>query len=347
MSRLDRLLGILFRLRQDRAVPATELAKVFGVSPRTIYRDVDALSVLGVPVYAERGREGGFRLLEGYHLPPIMFSRQEAVSLVAALTLLASLRARPFAHDLETAEAKLLAAVPESLRAVLAEAQKVIGFEQTPPDTFHWDPLASPPAVAVDSPREGEYVTAFLNALLQRRAVWVRYRSPFRTEERAYTVTPLGLFWDRGHWYLVGLHDVQETANPRLWRADRILELALDQHVEAPVTDFDVRDLLGRSWLESAMETWRRESPVKIRLTRAQADLLRKDWYYCHARYVEVTPDEVVMSYGDDDQGGVLALIRWLGVGAELLEPRAWRPQIKGELARMMALYEDRDETTR
>src|SRR4051794_12721787 len=108
MQRTDRLLGILLHLRSRQAVPAHQLATRFGVSVRTIYRDADTLSRLGVPVYAEKGRAGGFRLLEGYFLPAIAFTRDEAISLVLGLAMLRSLRSRPFAVALDTAERKLL-----------------------------------------------------------------------------------------------------------------------------------------------------------------------------------------------------------------------------------------------
>src|SRR4051794_36313826 len=96
MQRSDRLLAVLLQLRAGKAVTAAELAARLEVSVRTVYRDMDALSSLGVPVYAEKGPRGGFRLLEGYFLPAIAFTRDEAVALVLALTALRSLRVRPF-----------------------------------------------------------------------------------------------------------------------------------------------------------------------------------------------------------------------------------------------------------
>ena len=68
MNRLDRALGILLVLRTGATVSAAELAQRFEVSPPTIYRDIEALGAIGVPVYAEMGRAGGFRLVEGYFL---------------------------------------------------------------------------------------------------------------------------------------------------------------------------------------------------------------------------------------------------------------------------------------
>jgi predicted DNA-binding transcriptional regulator YafY len=112
MGRFERVLGILLHLRAGKEISAFDLAHHFGVSRRTIYRDMEMLSALGVPVYAERGHAGGFRLLEGYFLPPVMFSKGEAVSLLLSVTLLRSLRTKPFPADLVKAEKKLLAAMP-------------------------------------------------------------------------------------------------------------------------------------------------------------------------------------------------------------------------------------------
>src|SRR5260370_34031847 len=66
MNRFERALGILLHLRSGKEISASDLAQRLEVSRRTIYRDMDVLSTLGVPIYAERGHAGGFRLLEGY-----------------------------------------------------------------------------------------------------------------------------------------------------------------------------------------------------------------------------------------------------------------------------------------
>lgn len=108
MNRFERMFGILLHLRSGQPVTATDLAQRYGVSTRTIYRDVDTLSAMGVPVYAERGRSGGLRLLEGFYLPPLMFTEKEAISLLLGLQALRTLRVRPLLPEMGTAGEKLL-----------------------------------------------------------------------------------------------------------------------------------------------------------------------------------------------------------------------------------------------
>jgi predicted DNA-binding transcriptional regulator YafY len=91
--------------------------------------------------------------------------------------------------------------------------------------------------------------------------------------------------------------------------------------------------------LREAMDRWRRQAPVTIRLTRAQADRLRRDWYYHHAHFAPVDAEAVVMTFGEDNRETVLELLRWLGPGAELLEPADWREAMRADLRRMLASY--------
>ncbi len=342
MHRLDRALGILLALRGGKEVSAQQLAKQFEVSSRTIYRDMETLSALGVPIYAERGRAGGFRLLPGYFLPPIMFTQDEALGLVIGLTLLQAMRSRPFALALDSAEKKLLAAVSDPLREVLLEARQRIGFEMPRNDIFHTEPAlaggapAQPPMGAA----EDQVVQAFLQGVFTRTLVSFSYRSPYRAEATRQTIEPLGVLWDREYWYLVG-RKAGSAQEARLWRADRVLEIRPQMQAAPAEQGFDIRAYLGRSWLGAAVQRWTEEAPVKIRLTHQQAERLRQDWYYHHATFEQLSETETLMTFGADDQEAVLELLRWLGPGAELLEPSQWRGRVKAQLAQLLACYSE------
>ena len=342
MQRFDRILGILLFLRSGQLVSASALARHFAVSTRTIYRDVEMLSSLGVPVYAERGREGGFRLLEGYFLPPLMFTQGEAIALLVGLTLQRSLQATPFPAERELAERKLLAALPDRLRAILAKAEKLIGFEPLPQDIFHPEPAlpqsAVPAHLTETASTESQVISIFLQTILDSALVLVRYHSPYSVQPYEAQAEPLGLFWDRDHWYLAG-KELERQQNVRLWRADRVIEIRSRQPTAPLQTAFDVRDLLGRSWLKEAMEAWRQRVPVKLRLASAQAERLQQDWYYHHATFEPTSEGQVLMTFGESDPTIVLELLRWLGPGATLLEPTAWHEQMRLDLQQMLAAY--------
>jgi predicted DNA-binding transcriptional regulator YafY len=340
MRRFDRLFGILLLLRGGHAVPAADIARRFGISRRTVHRDMDTLSALGIPVYAERGRGGGFHLLPGYFLPPIMFSEEEAISLILGLTLLGSLHAVPYAAALDAAERKLLAAVPERLRTTLAAARQLIGFERIPDDVFHPEPEHATSPHDTAAPDEQFIVGTFLRAILERQGVTMRYQTPYRGTERSVTLAPCGLFWDRDRWYLAGATEARPDT-PILWRADRVHAIVLNTLAAATPPAFDVRTLLGRRWLGTAMAEWAKNAPVRIRVTARQAERLRRDWLYQHALYEPLPDGAVRVTIGEDDPELFLELIRWLGPGAELLEPEPWRALLRAELATMLDAHTD------
>lgn len=332
MNRLDRALGILLLLRGGATLSAAALARHFEVSPRTIYRDVEALSAIGVPVYAEMGRNGGFRLSKGYFLPPIMFSRGEATALLVGIAMLRRLRATPFAADLETAARKVIAALPESFHTAITSAQRAIGFEAIPADPLHPERAAKLESPEASDPlQEAHVLSVFLQAIVDTTMVSLRYQPPDEYAERAITMSPRGLVWDRDRWYLVGTRP-DRAENYRLWRADRVRSIKAETTPAQGNASFDIHTVLDRRWLDAAMAQWATEAPVTLALTRRQAEQLQTDWYYRHARFADLADGRVAMTFGEDDQAVVFTLLRWLGPGAQLLEPQAWRAAWRAEL---------------
>lgn len=333
MKELDRILGILLALQNQRRVSARQLAQRFEVSTRTIYRDLQTMSLLGIPIYAERGRHGGITLLEGYFLPPLMFTRSEAIALLLGIIVLRTLRAVPFEPDADTATQKLLAAIPEQLRDTLTRLGQIIGAEMPPADIFHAEP--DKPLNADQAQRDGATVTRFIQAILDGTSVHLEYQSPYRDATLTAEAPPLGLFWDRGRWYLATA-DEGDTTSPRLWRADRVTRISATRRVNGSATEFEIGDMLGHAWLKSAMTAWRQRAPVRLRVTKEQMQRLQRDWYYRFALYEPAEDGSVMMTFGERDPELVLALVRWLGPGAEILSPLAWRTKLRAQLEAMI-----------
>jgi predicted DNA-binding transcriptional regulator YafY len=310
------------------------------VSRRTIYRDIETLCAVGVPVYAEPGRDGGLRLVEGYFLPPIALSVGEATSLLIGLVMLDRLRTKPFANDLETAQRKLLAAVPIQLRHTLEQAQDLIGFEAVPQDIFHPERSYPDENVMVAQMDEAAVITVFLQCIFNREMALMEYFSPYSEAPASHLLLPHGIVWDRDHWYLVGKH-VNRDEETRLWRTDRVIKISRDAQRVPDQPDFNIDRLLGRKWLDQAIASWAEMSPVVIRMTAIQAARLKRDWYYSHAHFEDMPTGEVTMTFGESNRGFVFELLRWLGPGAELIEPKAWRKLFVEEVQTMLAPYSE------
>ncbi|HJT98025.1 MAG TPA: YafY family protein [Rhodanobacteraceae bacterium] len=226
----SRILSILLRLQARGTASARELAAEFEVSVRTIHRDIDELSAAGVPVYAERGRNGGFRLRDGYRTKLTGLDESEAETLFLA-GLPGPAAELGFADALAAARLKLLAALPASLKP---SAERIAA-------RFHLDPgIWFQHAVAQPS------LPVVARAVFGERMLKLRYRRAGETEARARRLGPLGLVLKAGVWYLVA----ESGKTVRTYRASNIHDAEITDEVFVRPKHFD----LGTHWREAVRE---------------------------------------------------------------------------------------------
>jgi len=332
MNPIERALGILLLLTGGKLVPATALAERFKVSLRTIYRDIDRLIALGVPVDAERGAEGGYRLASGYLQPPVALTRNETAALLAAMALVRSSRTVPLAAELDAAEKKLLASLPKSVHGLLKDADRIVGIEPIPADIFHSGTRAEPTAdwqKALDG---------FMAGILEGKRVRFDHVNPVRKTVKAHDVEPFGVMFDRDLWYLAGR--CVDTDLLKVYRADRVRDLEISGMFFRPDKTFSIQSLLGGAWLSNAMRRWEQEEAIaEILITPAQAKKLSADWYYRHAVFTPASDGRVLISIPSTERARILPLVRWLGPGAELVGPHHLRQELAAELENLAALY--------
>jgi predicted DNA-binding transcriptional regulator YafY len=256
----SRLLSILLRLQTQGRVSAKAMAETFEVSIRTIYRDIDQLSAAGVPVYAETGRNGGFQLLDGYRTKLTGLDRPEAASLFLAGFPFAAAQLGMGAA-LETTRMKLLAALPEAMRA---DAEKVS-------QRFHADPVAW-----FQDAEEHRHLPELAAAVWAGRQLQMQYDSWEKVVARR--VSPLGLVLKGGLWYLVGAVDGQ----PRTYRVASILDMRvldaaaimpakfdLKKHWRNFARDYEARMQSGTARIRARPSALKELSRLSAAMTRA------------------------------------------------------------------------------
>ena len=245
-----RVLTVLELLQAQPGLSGAELARRLEVDRRTVRRYVVMLQDLGIPVEAERGRYGGYRLRPGFKLPPLMLTEDEALAVTLGLLAAKQIGLTAAAPAVEGALAKvervLPAAVGERVRAV----QGTLGFTLEPP--------AEPPA-------EPGTVLTLTTAVQQGRRVRLSYRS-FRGEETERALDPYGVVFHAGRWYAVG-HD-HLRGEMRVFRLDRVLRAEpLEATFERPAGFDSTAHLLAvlpnvpRAWpVEVLLETTLQEA---------------------------------------------------------------------------------------
>lgn len=323
--RASRLVSIILALQNQGKMTARQLSEQLEVSERTILRDMEELSASGVPVYAERGKEGGWLLAEGYRTSLTGMHADELAALIVASRpdLLSDLGRQ---QQLEAALQKLLAAASDSARSGAEAVRRKLHI-----DGAGWHPNRQrhEPATCL---------TAVQQAVWEERVLRIAYMR--EGGEVTRFVHPLGLVAKRGVWYLVAN---TEEAGLRTFRVSRLLEAELQPETFSPPLAFD----LAAYW-ESSLEQFRKQLPRYPAKLRIHTDVLGRleaerfvtvlstrentqdagsgsEW-----RIIEVefeTPEsacEIVLSYG----GRV-----------EVLKPRELRQRVSDEIRSATMLY--------
>jgi predicted DNA-binding transcriptional regulator YafY len=327
--RASRLLSILMVLQTRGRVTAEALAAEFEVSVRTIYRDIEELSAAEVPVYADRGPNGGFQLLDGYRTKLTGLSPAEAETLFLA-GLPGPAAELGLAELLTTAQLKLTAALPERARAT---ANRVAA-------RFHLDPVGW-----FRSADEACLLPAIAEAVWNETYLDVRY-SKRGAGSVMRNLQPLGLVLKAGIWYLVARVGDQ----PRTYRVSNILEMSVkDERFERP-KDFD----LVRFWTVSsrAYEVGLYRSEAVLRVSPSgmpKLDLLGS--VVAHAAAETAAPADrdgwvrVVIPIESIGQAAT-ELIR-LGTEVEVLDPPELRRRIAENAQAVSRLYGRRKAAVR
>ncbi|TDD68511.1 WYL domain-containing transcriptional regulator [Jiangella aurantiaca] len=197
-----RLLALLSLLQTPREWPGSELARRLGVSPRTVRRDVDRLRDLGYPVEATLGAAGGYRLVAGTALPPLLLDDEEAVAIAVGLRAAAG----SAVAGIEEASVRALGKLEQVLPSRLRHRVRTLGAATLP--------------IGGDGPAvDPEVLTALAGAAATRERVRFRYTAG-DTAESGRLAEPLRLVPSGRRWYLVGW-DV-DRADWRTYRVDRI-----------------------------------------------------------------------------------------------------------------------------
>lgn len=223
-----RLISIILMLQRRGTLKASELADELAVSERTIHRYMGMLDELGIPIYSERGPYGGFSLVRGYKLPPLIFTPEEATALYLGAELVKGIWGASYNDAAVGATAKLDNVLPDALLQEVKQAQRgllVTGWLRR--DYGPWAPV-------LDELRR---------CVARRRRISLVYQS-FRQELTRRTLDPYALALQWGNWYLVGYCHLRSDL--RTFRVDRIQDVQpIDQTFEVPA-DFSAREYLLR-----------------------------------------------------------------------------------------------------
>ena len=295
MNRIDRLFAILLTLQHKRRVRAQDLARQFEISKRTIYRDMAALNQMGVPIAALPGE--GFELVEGYYLPPLMFTENEAVALSLGSRLLSQQAAGSLTQSADSALAKINVALPGQVRERSEALTNIIGFI-TPKAKFD-----------LDAPQ----LLLIQNAIQEKKVLHLRYLGYQKEKVTERDVEPHQLFYADGIWYL--------EAYCRLRKGMRDFRLSRMENVTLQREAFQKKHT-GKAQPQPILV-------IKIRFAQNAVRWVRERQHYGYQHDEEETRQGTIMVYHVNQASEIIPWILGWGASAEVLAPQELRKSLR------------------
>ncbi|UII33477.1 YafY family transcriptional regulator [Fulvivirga ulvae] len=215
MNRIDRLSAILIQLQSKKVVTAQHIADRFEISLRTVYRDIRALEEAGVPIGAEAGK--GYFLMEGYNLPPVSFTKEEAGAILMASKLAEKHTDKSIQQHFEEAMYKIKAVLKMQEKDYLENLEQNIEVLQRPNITAEQFP--------------DHFLADIQSALAHKKVLSFEYFSNYNGQYNTRQAEPLGLCYYGSHWHMIGFCRMRQDL--RDFRTDRITKLrVLDEHYD-------------------------------------------------------------------------------------------------------------------
>lgn len=331
MNKTDRMLAIVLELQRKKQVTAEELATTFETSVRTIYRDMQALSEAGVPVVGYTGL--GYSLLEGYFLPPVCFTAEEAVALLIGTDFARQHLDSSYGRSAVSSCSKIEGILPPQVRQEAADIRQTMR-------------LISPAIRAIQN-NGTSYIGALRGAILHRRKVELHYRSGSDKQSDKHpeglidsgpdgslsgrhsvrTVAPYGLVFNRNAWVLVAWCELRREM--RHFRLGRIAALTvLEERFELP-PDFS---------LEKYKPADDRRLIIRLVVDTRLADrVIESNNFYIEETEKQVDGLHVTLRVRREEE--VLPWVLGWGSGAVVLEPETFRDRIRQEAEKLLQRY--------
>jgi predicted DNA-binding transcriptional regulator YafY len=207
MNRIDRLVAILIHLQSKKVVTAREIADRFEISQRTVYRDIRALEEAGVPLGSEAGV--GYFIHHGYHIPPVMFTRDEAAAMLTAEKMMEKLTDNSMVNQYSSAMFKIKSVLRSAEKEYLEKLDAHIYVLQPPSFTQNLYP--------------GNYLSLVQQALANKNILEIEYYSASDKNFTKRNVEPLGLCFYGNRWHLIAFCMLRDDY--RDFRIDRIRKM--------------------------------------------------------------------------------------------------------------------------
>lgn len=309
MNRIDRVTAILIQLQSKKVVKAQDIAERFNISLRTVYRDVKTLEEAGIPVIGEAGV--GYSIMDGYRLPPVIFTKEEATAFLTAEKLIEKLTDNTTEEHYKSAMYKV--------RSVLRSTEK--DMLENIEDNIDVMRRYIPSHVGAIN----NTIQALLKSISEKKVLHIHYTAFYNNEKTERNIEPVGIFFAGGYWHAIAFCCLRNDY--RDFRTDRMLQI---NTTDLP---FKKQHPSLKTYLEKVASKEQVETII-IRVNKKTERYLNNQKYYNGFVSQKVKDNIIEMTFLTSSIEGFARWFLMFGDSAEIVQPAELKQKVK-------ALYSD------
>ncbi len=310
MNRIDRISAILIQLQSRRVVKAADIAERFTISLRTVYRDIKTLEQAGIPLIGEAGV--GYSIMDGYRLPPVMFTKEEAAAFLTAEKFVEKLTDASTTAHYRSAMYKVRAILKTTEKDMLEGMDGRIEVLRT----------VNQPELAAN-----DHIQTILHSIAQKKILAIDYFAQHSQEHTKRYVEPVGIFHLSGFWHLIAYCRLRKDY--RDFRVDRIKNLTVtDEHYNSEHPS--LKDYIAQTTKEKELDA------VVIVVDKSIHHHLENQKYYSGFIAEKITGDTVEMTFLTGSLEGFARWYMMFGEQAEIISPNSLRERVREITEKLM-----------
>ena len=318
-SRISRIIQILTTMQASKDYAASDLAKMFGTSRRTIFRDLQELHAMGVPYHYDP-KTGGYAIGPDFFLPPVDFSLREALSLLMLAHKASAQIQLPFEKSALLAALKIQNNLPDNVRRYCNSALRNIS--------------ARAAAQAPMSLLDGTFAI-LQNALSKKHKVKMRYNSLAERKMIDVELSPYHLFYNQRAWYVLGYSSLHKTV--RTFKLKRIKQLQITDKCFLHGEKFSPQEYFGRAW---SMIPEGRIYDIKLRFLPKVAHNVTEVKWHSTQQVTHNSDGSATVEFRVDGLGEISWWVLGYGDQVQVIAPRALRKRVLQAAKNMIRLNE-------
>jgi len=302
MNRIDRVSAILIQLQSRRVVKAVDIAERFNISLRTVYRDVKTLEEAGIPIIGEAGV--GYSIMDGYRLPPVMFTREEATAFLTAEKFVEKMTDASTAEHHKSAMYKIKAILKTAEKNLLEDIDTKI------------EVLKSHSQLRIDNK---DHIQTLLNSIAQKKVLTIDYFANHTQEHTNRNIEPIGIFYKDSYWHLIAFCRMRNDY--RDFRIDRINRIS--------VTDITFNS--KHPTLKAYIAQTAREQELDLVMIRIDKSIychLEHQKYYSGFVSEKTIGNQVEMTFLTSSLEGFARWFMMFGDRAEIISPDSLKERV-------------------